>query len=73
MFCIPQNGTAEEDRFSALFEDEDGSVILAGYTRGVWDSDSSGGVDFAAVKLDKSGVELWRWQVIHTVRTRHVR
>lgn len=43
---------------------DDGSVVLAGYTLGVWGFESSGDADFAAVKLDENGIEVWRWQVI---------
>ena len=41
----------------------DGSVVVAGYTAGSWACANLGEVDFAAVKLDKDGKELWRWQV----------
>lgn len=54
----------------------DGSVILAGYTMGIWEgtrnagstgsstSSSSRTADFAAVRLaGDDGTELWRWQV----------
>ncbi|CAN0076073.1 unnamed protein product [Pylaiella littoralis] len=58
-----QNGTDKYDKFSAMVMLEDGSVVLAGQTFGNWagtnNNDSS---DFAAVKLDASGNELWRWQ-----------
>lgn len=43
---------------------DNGSFVLAGYTTGVWSGEASaGGEDFAAVKLDADGVEVWRWQV----------
>lgn len=43
----------------------DGSVVLTGFSEGVWDDGANaGGFDFVAVKLDASdGTELWRWQV----------
>lgn len=41
-----------------------GSVVMAGYTSGDWDGEvHAGGDDFAAVKLDADGNEVWRWQV----------
>lgn len=43
---------------------QDGSVVLAGVTTGTWSDSYIGGTyDFAAVKLDSSGDEVWRWQV----------
>lgn len=43
---------------------EDGSVVLAGSTEGSWDGERAGDVsDFAAVKLNADGEEVWRWQV----------
>lgn len=42
---------------------EDGSAVLAGLAYGDWDGESSGFTDFAAVKVDRDGRELWRWQV----------
>lgn len=47
--------------------DSDGSVYLAGYTRGDWSATNAGYMDFAAVKLHADGVEEWRWQVSYTV------
>lgn len=42
----------------------DGSVVLAGMTYGVWTgADTGGHSEFAAVKLDATGKEKWRWQV----------
>lgn len=44
--------------------DDDGSVVLSGYTDdAIWHESSGGGRDFAAVKLGADGEELWRWQV----------
>lgn len=47
----------------AVSTTEDGGFVLAGRTDGTWNTTSSGGLDFAAVKLDVDGNELWRWQV----------
>lgn len=77
-----QAGTAEEDSFhdaavaSASSVDAQGlerestTIVLAGVTRGDWSgAGSSGeGSDFAALGLDADGSELWRWQVICTLR-----
>ena len=58
-----QNGTAEEDHLLSIWEDDSGSVIIAGHTKSGWSHASAGKSDFAAVKLDNNGKELWRWQV----------
>lgn len=42
---------------------EGGSVVLAGSTLGDWSGATAGNIDFAAVKLDSEGAEVWRWQV----------
>ena len=43
---------------------EDGSFVMGGKTTGDWSEvGSSGGSDFAAVKLDADGKEVWKWQV----------
>lgn len=42
---------------------DDGSVVLAGQTSGDFDGVISAAVEFAAVKLDADGAEVWRWQV----------
>ncbi|CAN0511294.1 unnamed protein product, partial [Scytosiphon promiscuus] len=57
-----QGGTEEQDRLYGAVPGNDGSVVLIGYTFGVWSVESSGGADFAAVKLDENGFVLWRWQ-----------
>lgn len=41
----------------------DGSAVLSGRCEGYWNTASAGALDFAAVKLDADGNELWRWQV----------
>lgn len=41
----------------------DGSVICVGQTYGSWDGDAKGGSDFAALRLDGNGEEIWRYQV----------
>ena len=44
--------------------DVDDSVVIAGYTDGVWSVTNEGDNDLAAMKLDASdGSLLWRWQV----------
>lgn len=58
-----QDGTEEFDSISAAVVGHDASVILAGYSIGNWSGTALGRADFAAVKLDAGGNELWRWQV----------
>lgn len=41
----------------------DGSIYLGGATWGPWATVHAGQSDFAAVKLDPEGNEVWRWQV----------
>ncbi|CAN0483185.1 unnamed protein product, partial [Scytosiphon promiscuus] len=41
---------------------EDGSVVVVGYTYGDWDGVNAGGADFAALRLDANGTEIWRYQ-----------
>ena len=38
-------------------------MYLVGDTFGNWSGVNEGARDFAAVKLDANGSELWRWQV----------
>lgn len=66
-FCFidTQDGTIASDELKAAAATGDGSVVLAGYTCGEWSGDLTGEeCDFAAVKLDANGTEVWRWQVI---------
>lgn len=70
-----QDGTVDHDWANAVAVAEDGSAVLAGASRGDFmgrrtgSSDSSTsssqwlGGDFAAIKLDSEGAEVWRWQV----------
>lgn len=67
-FCFieTQDGTILNDKIQAAAATGDGSVVLAGYTHGEWSGELTGEEsDFAAVKLDANGTEVWRWQVIH--------
>ncbi|CAM9931836.1 unnamed protein product, partial [Ascophyllum nodosum] len=57
-----QGGTDGDDYMYSVVVGNDGSVVVAGYTAGSWACANLGEVDFAAVKLDKDGKELWRWQ-----------
>lgn len=62
-----------DDAVEAVMMDEDGSVVLVGYTNGDWIGDTStllDNADFAAAKLDPDGNELWRWQVSAASRRR---
>jgi len=47
---------------------EDGSVVAVGETYGSWDGVNAGFDDFAAVRLDASGDEIWRYQVNLTLK-----
>lgn len=63
-----QNGTTGADTLKAAAVGADGSVVLAGATAGSWSGANLRGFsDFAAVKLDSGGKELWRWQVYFAV------
>lgn len=62
MLC-GQDGTNEFDAISAAVVGNDDSVVLAGYSSGNWSGILVGRADFAAVRLDADGNELWRWQV----------
>ncbi|CAN0100846.1 unnamed protein product, partial [Sphacelaria rigidula] len=55
-------GTTAEDYFTSVAVGRDGNVVMAGHTAGDWDEVNAGEEDFAAVKLDQDGLELWRWQ-----------
>ncbi|CAM9529226.1 unnamed protein product [Hapterophycus canaliculatus] len=57
-----QDGSSETDMVYASAATEDEGVVLAGFTDGTWSGDNAGGSDFAAVKLDSDGVEVWRYQ-----------
>lgn len=58
-----QNGTTGNDNVNDVAIGTDGSVFLAGETTGDWGSVNEGRSDFALVKLDAGGNEIWRWQV----------
>lgn len=73
---LRQDGTVGHDLANAVAMAEDGSVVIAGHSRGdllglgtVENSDSTTlspqwlGGGFAAIKLDSDGTEMWRWQV----------
>lgn len=59
-----QGGSAGNDLIFAVAIAEDGSVVLAGRTNGSWVGENAGQSDFAAVKLQADGKEIWRWQVL---------
>lgn len=64
------------DTFEAAVMGDDDSVVLVGSINGIFrdeeSSDSPPSSDFAAVKLDSDGKELWRWQVSAACRPRSV-
>lgn len=59
-----QDGTEGLDSISAAVVGDDAYVVLAGYSSGNWNGFAPGQADWAAIKLDADGNELWRWQVI---------
>lgn len=64
MDCVArQEGTSENDNLYGVAVDQDGSAVFTGLSAGEWDGVSSGDQDFVAVKIDRNGEELWRWQV----------
>lgn len=58
-----QGGTKLDDYFSPVLVGSDDSVVMAGHTMGTWGGSIRGEEDFAVVKLDAGGNEIWRWQV----------
>lgn len=62
--CMTQDGTDGFDQFHAAVITEDNSVVLAGITSGGWGTTRTQAdwYDFAAVKLDDDGKEMWRYQ-----------
>lgn len=58
-----QGGTTVADVLSTVLVDEEGSVIMAGYTSGSFLETGAGEEDYLAVKLDSDGNEIWIWQV----------
>lgn len=61
---ISQDGTVDYDVMNSVIVAEDASIILAGYTRGDFTGSNSDVKEaMVAVKLDKDGNEIWRWQV----------
>lgn len=60
---MSQGGSVGDDRVEAVAMTEDGSVILAGSTTGVWGKANMGSGDFTAIKLDAGGDLVWAWQV----------
>lgn len=69
LLCYDQNGTVGGiSKIFAAAAVEDG-VVLAGSTNREWSGVDSafGEEDFAAVKLNTDGDEVWRWQVSPTI------
>lgn len=63
-FLSFQDGTSLSDGFFDVAANDDGSMVLAGYTWGSWNATNKGSADFVAVKLDSDGSIVWSWQVI---------
>lgn len=62
---VLQNGTTGVDTWGSILAHADGSVTLGGTSWGAWDATNFGSGDFAALKLDENGTEVYRWQVIN--------
>lgn len=65
-----KGGTEVEDHCKGVVITDDGSVIVAGETRGDWGGINAGKMDFVAVKLNASGEQIWVWQVSY-IRSQH--
>ncbi|CAN0532456.1 unnamed protein product, partial [Scytosiphon promiscuus] len=53
-------GTTAADIVFASATGQDGSTVLTGSTEGAWETAHASGLsDFAAVKLDAHGDEIW--------------
>lgn len=61
-----QEGTEEWDRIYAAAGADDGSVTIAGNTLGSYGAENAGNFDFVAIKIDRDGNTIWRWQVRRT-------
>lgn len=61
-----QDGSEYNDYAHGIELDDDGSVVVAGATRGEWAIPNLGEWDFAAFKLDADGNLLWTWQVTNS-------
>ena len=61
---LQKSGTENGDYARSAVVAEDGSVFVVIETNGHWGGSLRVGADdFAAVKLDANGTEIWRWQV----------
>lgn len=60
---LEQAGTIYEDEWESAVAGTNGSIVLAGFTEGSWETTIKGDADFAAVTLDAAGRTLWSYQV----------
>lgn len=68
---LGQDGTSSSDVISDVaVDDDEGSMIFAGYTAGSWDTVNLGEEDWAAFKLDSDRNIVWTWQVTRCRRSR---
>lgn len=62
-----QDGTVGDENGRSLAMADDGSFVIAGESSGNFTGIEAIGVgsdsNFAAIKLDSEGAEVWRWQV----------
>lgn len=66
-----QGDSGDYDHGLAVAIADDESIVLAGTTHGSWGSNNAGTSDFAAVKLNSTGQEVWRWQASPSCGGRH--
>lgn len=57
------------DEVHATVVQDDGTIVLGGYTGGDWNGLNAGGRYIAAVALDPDGEEIWHWQVTSVVKS----
>lgn len=60
--CRKQGNSTHSCEGNGVAVTENNSVVLVGYTEGRFANQSIGEGDFAAVKIDSDGHEVWRWQ-----------
>lgn len=69
ILCLyKQGGTPSHDRWAGAATTIDGSIVLAGWTRGEWmetpdERQNNAMQDFAAISMDDEGLPLWSYQV----------
>lgn len=64
-FALEQDssGNSVDVMKAVAISGEDDSVVLGGSTSRDWAGTNASSVDFAVIKIDWDGNEIWRWQV----------